>query len=45
MVGPIRLRSNQEIVFEKVVEVVARKGAFKRRSDCLFLARKVSNLM
>ena len=38
VVDPIRLASNQEIVFEEGVEVIAKKGSFKGDSDSLFSA-------
>ena len=40
----IRLASNQEIVFEGGVSVMAKKGAFRGGGDCLFVARDVANL-
>ena len=40
----IRLASNQEIVFEKGVEIVAKKGAFLGRGDALFSLICVSNV-
>ena len=40
----IRLASNQEIVFEGGVGVMAKKGAFRGGGDCLFVARDVANL-
>jgi len=38
IVRPIKLVSNQEIVFEPGVVVVAKKGEFKGKNDCLFSA-------
>jgi len=38
IVRPIKLSSNQEIVFEPGVVVVAKKGEFRGRTDCLFSA-------
>ena len=38
IVRPIKLSSNQEIVFEPGVVVVAKKGEFKGKNDCLFSA-------
>lgn len=43
-VDPITLRSNQVIVFERGVEVVARKGSFRGRADCLFSAYDAENI-
>jgi len=42
---PLRLVSNQEIIFEKGVEVLAKKGAFKGKSDALMLLSCVSNVI
>ena len=44
VVEPIRLVSNQEIVFEEGVEVVARKGSFKGDADSLFTASVKENV-
>lgn len=44
IVRPIRLASNQEIVFEPGVEVVAKRGEFKGGSDCLFSADNATNI-
>lgn len=41
---PLFARSNQRIVFEKGVELVAKKGEFKDCNDCLFTCRGVSNV-
>jgi hypothetical protein len=38
IVRPIKLASDQEIVFEPGVVVVAKKGEFKGKNDCLFSA-------
>lgn len=43
-VDPITLRSNQVIVFERGVEVVARRGAFRGKADCLFSAYDAENI-
>lgn len=45
IVNPITLVSNQEIVFEKGVEVVAKKGAFLGTNDSLFTAVNVENIV
>ena len=44
IIRPIKLRSNQEIVFEKDVRVIAKKGAFKPIYDCLFKSVRGKNL-
>ena len=44
IVRPIELASNQEIVFEEGVEVLAKRGEFKDRRDSLFTARGVENV-
>ena len=44
IVRPIKLTSNQEIVFEPGVVVTAKKGEFKGKYDCLFSARDVNNI-
>lgn len=44
IVRPITLVSNQEIVFEKGVEVVAKKGEFHGLGDCLFTAANVHDV-
>ena len=41
---PIKLRSNQEIILEDGVEIIAKKGAFKSILDCLFKAVRCKNL-
>ena len=40
----ITLAGNQEILFEKGVEVLAKKGAFKGTGDCLFRAERKENI-
>ncbi len=44
IVDKIELESDQEIFFEPGVEVVAKRGAFRGRSDCLFTAWNKRNL-
>jgi len=44
IVTPIRLASNQEIVFEEGVEVLAKRGEFKGGGDTLFTASNVENV-
>lgn len=44
IVRPIRLVSNQEIVFEKGVEVLAQADEFKGSNDSLFTGRRVENV-
>jgi hypothetical protein len=44
IVDKIELESDQEIFFEPGVEVVAKKGAFRGRGDCLFTAWNKRNL-
>ena len=44
VVEPIRLAGNQEILFERGVEVLAKKGAFKGTTDVLFSARLMENI-
>ena len=45
VVRPISLSSNdQTIFFQSGVEVVAKRGAFQSRSDCLFVAREKENV-
>lgn len=44
IVDRIALASNQEIVFEKGVEVLAKKGAFKGTADSLFRAHLKKNV-
>ncbi|MFO7975086.1 MAG: right-handed parallel beta-helix repeat-containing protein [Candidatus Hydrogenedentota bacterium] len=44
VVRPLELASNQEIHFEKGVEVVAKRGEFKKRNDSLFTASNKENI-
>ncbi|MBN2452588.1 MAG: right-handed parallel beta-helix repeat-containing protein [Lentisphaeria bacterium] len=44
VVTPIRLVSNQEIVFESGVEVLAKEGAFLGTNESLFAATNVENI-
>jgi len=44
IVRPIRLVSNQEIVFERGVEVLAKADEFKGSNDSLFTGRQVENV-
>jgi len=44
IVRPITLRSDQEIVFEKGVEVVAKRGEFKHKSTALLTGVEVKNV-
>ncbi|MEA3365042.1 MAG: right-handed parallel beta-helix repeat-containing protein, partial [Candidatus Hydrogenedentes bacterium] len=44
VVRPLQLASNQEIHFEKGVEVVAKRGEFKGGGDCLFTASNKENI-
>jgi len=44
IVRPIKLASNQEIVFEPGVVVTAKKGEFKGKDDCLFSAYGKTNI-
>jgi len=44
IVRPIQLESDQEIVFEKGVTVLAKKGQFGGRRDCLVAARGKKNI-
>ncbi|MFA5859390.1 MAG: right-handed parallel beta-helix repeat-containing protein [Elusimicrobiota bacterium] len=45
IVRPIKLVGNQEILFEKGVEVVAKRGEFKGKTDCLFRADNQDNII
>ena len=45
IVEPIKLRSNQELIFEDGVHVRALQGSFKGRNDCLFLGMDVENVI
>ncbi|NCO38611.1 MAG: hypothetical protein COZ06_24685 [Armatimonadetes bacterium CG_4_10_14_3_um_filter_66_18] len=44
VVEPIQLASNQEILFEKGVEIAAKQGAFLGGNDSLFSARNKENI-
>jgi parallel beta-helix repeat protein len=44
VVRPIKLAGNQEVVFEPGVVVIAKKGEFKGKRDCLFSASGLSNI-
>ena len=44
IVRPIKLASNQEIVFESGVKIVAKKDAFRSTGDCLFKATNAENV-
>ena len=44
VVRPLQLASNQEIHFEKGVEVLAKRGEFKSTGDCLFTASNKENI-
>ena len=44
IVRPIKLASNQEVVFEPGVVVAAKKGEFKGKGDCLFTALGKDNI-
>lgn len=44
IVKPITLASNQEIVFEPGVVVIAQKNSFKGTQDCLFSALEATNV-
>ncbi len=44
VVRPIQLASDQEITFEKGVEVVAKRGEFKGTGDSLFTASNKTNI-
>lgn len=45
IVTPLRLVSNQELVFEEGVEVQAKAGEFKGTNDCLLKADNCQNLV
>lgn len=45
VVEPIKLASDQEIVFEKDVVVIAKKNAFKKLNDCLLSATGKKNIV
>ena len=44
IVRPLFCRSNQTIVFEEGVEVLAKRGEFKSITDCLFSCRSKTNV-
>ncbi len=44
IVRPIKLVSNQEVFFEPGVVVMAKKGEFKGKFDCLFSVSSASNI-
>jgi len=44
IVRPMQLASNQEIIFERGVHVVAKRGEFKSRTAALFTARSRENI-
>ncbi|MGM0491534.1 MAG: right-handed parallel beta-helix repeat-containing protein [Armatimonadota bacterium] len=44
IVTPMQLASDQEIVFEEGVEILAKRGEFKGRNDTLFTASGVENV-
>jgi hypothetical protein len=44
IVTPIQLASNQEIVFEEGVEILAKRGEFHHKNASLFSARGVENV-
>ena len=44
VVRPIKLTSNQEIIFEPGVVVIAKKGEFRSVDDCLFTAYRSRNI-
>ncbi len=43
IVKPITLVSNQKIIFQKGVEILAKRGEFKDRGACLFKAQDCTN--
>jgi len=45
IVRPLKLRSNQEVLFEPGVLVLAKKGEFLGAGDSLFTAEDISNLV
>ena len=45
IVKPLTLVSNQEILFEKGVELLAKRGEYKGSNDCLVTARGVENIV
>ena len=44
IIDPVRLAGDQEIVFERGVRIVARRGGFTGRGDSLFSANQRTNL-
>jgi len=44
VVRPIKLASNQRIIFESGVEVLAKQGEFKGKNDCLFRSDRGENI-
>lgn len=44
VIDPVFLVDNQEIIFEKDVKIIARKGSFKGLNDCLFTAISKKNI-
>ncbi|NLO06873.1 MAG: right-handed parallel beta-helix repeat-containing protein [candidate division WS1 bacterium] len=44
IVTPIKLASDQEIIFEEGCEILAKRGEFKGRNDTLFTASGVENV-
>ncbi len=45
IVRPLKLRSNQHILFKAGVVVEAKKDEFKQKNDCLFSGRNTDNLI
>ena len=45
IVRPIEVRQSVELVFERGVQVAAKRGEFKGRGDCLLRARDVEDLV
>lgn len=44
VVRPIKLASNQELILEDGVVIAAKRGEYRDKGDCVFVARDVSNL-
>jgi hypothetical protein len=44
IIRPVKLKSNQQIIIDKGVEIIAKKGAFKSILACLFKAENCRNL-
>ena len=44
IVKPIKLASNQEVIFDHSVVVIAKKGEFKGERDCLFSGINITNV-